>query len=87
MRSTYEARTSEQIEIQCKKIMQGTATCCSGNFGKAWKGIFTLKAAEELAAATGHSIRAAGYQLSGECEPSAQSVLALIEAVTPKKKK
>lgn len=59
---------------------------CNGNFGKAWKGIFPIKAAEELAARTGSSVRAAAYQLSGECEPSAKSLLALIEACVPRNK-
>ena len=68
-------------EIACRPV-QSTARLCSNNFGKAWKGIFKHKAAEELAAATGCSIRAAAYELSGEREPSARSLAALIVEVT-----
>ena len=62
-------------------------TIPSENFGRAWKAIFPRKAAEELAARVGCSVRSASYQLSGEHDPSAQSILALIDAVTPKRKK
>ncbi len=81
MRSNYEARVAEQIEIQ-RTLVQGTARLCSGSFGKAWKGIFPIKAAEELAARAGCSVRAAAYELSGEREPSARSIAALIVEVT-----
>jgi hypothetical protein len=80
MRSTYEARVAEQTEIQ-RTLVQGTARLCRGNFGKAWKGIFAVKAAEELAARTGCSVRAAAYELSGEREPSAKSIAALVTLI------
>lgn len=80
MRSAYEARSSEQIEIACN-IVQGTARLCSGNFGRAWKGIFPFKAAEELAARTGCSVRAAAYELSGERKPSAKSIGAFLALI------
>lgn len=81
MRSSYEARVSEQTEIQ-RNIVQGTARYCSGNFGKAWKGIFPVKAAEELAIRTGKSVRACAYILSGEQEACGRSLAALIVEIT-----
>jgi hypothetical protein len=77
MRSLSEVRLTEASELQ-RTIVQGTARLCSGNFGRAWKGIFRIKAAEELAARAGCSVRAAAYELSGERQPSAKSIAALI---------
>lgn len=82
MRAKYEERLAEQSEIQ-RNIVQGTARYCSGNFGKAWKGLFPFKAAEELAVATGCSVRTACYELSGEHPPSAKSIKALIGLCVP----
>lgn len=81
MRSTYEVRVAEQTEIQ-RTLVQGTARLCSPAFGRAWKGVFPIKAAEELAARAGMSLRAAAYELSGEREPSARSIAALIVEIT-----
>lgn len=53
------------------------------NFGAAWKAIFPNKSAEHLAALVGCSVRAAAYQISGEKDPSAQAIAALILQVTP----
>jgi hypothetical protein len=80
MRSLSEVRLTEASELD-RTIVQGTARLCSGNFGRAWKGIFRIKAAEELAARTGCSVRAAAYELSGEREPSSRSISALITEV------
>lgn len=77
MHGTLPARISEASQIE-RTLVQGTARLCSGNFGKAWKGIFRLKAAEELAARAGCSVRAAAYELSGERDPSAKSIAALV---------
>ena len=71
----------DQRKIE-RTLMQGTARLCSGNFGKAWKGIFPHKDAEELAAKAGCSVRAAAYELSGEREPSARSLAALLVECT-----
>lgn len=84
MRSVYEARVADQTEIR-RNILQGSARCCTSAFGTAWKSLFPVKAAEELAARAGRSKRAADYQLSGECEPSARAVAALIVLVTTKR--
>ena len=82
MRTVYEERVAEATAIQ-RTIVQGNARLCSGgNFGKAWKGIFPYKAAEELAARTGKAVRTAAYEISGEREPSAKSLAALIVACT-----
>jgi hypothetical protein len=85
MRSPYEAFSTEQAEIE-RKGLQGTARICSSPFGAAWKGVFPIKSAEELAARTGHSVRTAAYQLSGEHPPSDLSILALIQAVVPRRR-
>ena len=82
MRGTYERQVAEQIEIQ-RSIVQGDAHLCSTNFGKAWKGIFRTKPAEELAARVGCTVRTAAYELSGERHPSAQSIAVLIALVVP----
>lgn len=77
MRSVLQTRIEEAREIE-RTIVQGTARLCSGNFGRAWKGIYPFKAAEELASRAGCSVRAAAYELSGERKPSAKSIAALI---------
>lgn len=82
MRSTYEARVAEQTEIQ-RNIVQGNARCCSGGkFGKVWKALFPFRAAEELVVRAGMSKRMADYMLSGESEPSARAIAALIVEIT-----
>jgi len=83
MRSVYEDRVAEATETQ-RNLLQGSARVCSANFGKAWKGIFPRKAAEELAARVGCSVRTAGYELSGEHEPSARAIAALINLCVSK---
>lgn len=77
MHGVFEERLAEARKTE-RTIMQGTARLCSSNFGAAWKGIFKHKAAEELAARAGCSVRAASYELSGEREPSARSLTALM---------
>lgn len=52
-------------------------------FGTAWKALHPVKSAEVLAARVGCSVRTAAYEISGEKQPSAQSILALILEVTP----
>lgn len=80
MRGTYEQLSTEQTEIE-RNISQGAARICSGRFGVAWKALHPVKSAEALAARTGHSVRTAAYQLSGEHAPSDRAILALIEDV------
>jgi hypothetical protein len=81
MSGVLQRRVEEAREIE-RTLVQGTARLCRGNFGKAWKGIFPFKSAEELAARAGCSVRAAAYELAGEREPSARSLAALILEVT-----
>lgn len=89
MRSVYEERLSETTEIQRAIVQEAknSAPLCSRNFGIAWRSLHPFKSAEELAARIGCSVRAAAYELSGEREPSAQSLLALLQDVTPPKRR
>lgn len=80
MRAAYEERLAEQTEIQ-RTIVQGNARLCSGNFGKAWRAIYPIKSSEELAARVGCAVRTAAYEISGEREPSARSIAALINEI------
>lgn len=82
MRSPYENRLAENTEIE-RQILRGDARFCRGRFGTAWCALHPLKPAEELAARVGCAVRTAAYEISGEHQPSAQSILALIEDVTP----
>jgi hypothetical protein len=79
MRSVLQTRVEDAREIE-RTLVQGTARLCSRNFGRAWKGIFPVKAAEELAARSGCSVRAAAYELAGERKPSSKSLMALLGA-------
>jgi hypothetical protein len=85
MRSVSEERIEDARAIE-RKLLQGTATICSPMFGRAWKGMFPYKPAEELAAKTGCSVRTAAYELSGEIPPSAQSIKALVDLCVPPRK-
>jgi hypothetical protein len=78
MRTALQDRVSEQREIQ-RSIVQGDARLCRGNFGKAWKGLFPYKSAEELASRAGYkSVRTASYEISGERPPSAKAMAILM---------
>lgn len=81
LRSTYEARTAEQTEIQ-RTLVQGTARLCSSPFGRACKGIWPHKAAERLAAHVGCAVRTAAYEISGDREPSGRSLAVLTDIFT-----
>jgi len=52
-------------------------------FGRVCKTIWPFKTAEHLAAATGRAVRTAAYEVSGEREPSAQALVAVMNAMTP----
>jgi hypothetical protein len=80
MHGSLPKRVAEAREIE-RRILQGTATLCSTSvFGRVCKAIWPSKTAEELAAAAHCSVRAAAYQISGEHNPSAASILAVMEA-------
>lgn len=82
MHGTLPRSIENAREIE-RNILRGTARICRHPFGAAWKGIFQQKAAEELAARIGCSVRAAAYQLSGESEPSARAIRALVDLCAP----
>lgn len=82
MRSTYEERVAEARGIE-RTIVQGSARLCSGSaFGRACKGIWPFKTAEELASRVGCAVRTAAYEISGEREPSGRSIAAVIVEIT-----
>ncbi len=84
MRSVYEERVSRASK-NARMIVQGDARLCSPIFGRVCKAIWPFKTAEQLAALVGCSVRAAAYEISGERDPSAQSVLAVMHAIIPRK--
>lgn len=81
MRTVYEGAVAQATEIE-RNILRGTARICSSSFGKCCKALWPVKTAEQLAAITGCSVRTAAYQISGEHEPSARSVAAIIVEIT-----
>jgi hypothetical protein len=81
MRTVYERELANAREID-RTLVQGTARLCSSNFGKCCKALWPHKTAEQLAAVVGCSVRAAAYEISGEREPSALSVAAIVVAIT-----
>lgn len=86
MHGPLQGRVEEQRKIE-RAIVQGAAQLCSPIFGRVCKAIWPLKTAEYLAAAVGCSVRAAAYEISGEREPSAESLVVVIRAIVPKRKK
>lgn len=78
MRSVYEERLSEARKTE-RAIVQGTARLCSPIFGRVCKAIWPHKTAEELAAKVGCAVRTAAYEISGEREPSARSLLVVMQ--------
>lgn len=84
MRSVFEERVENARAIE-RKILRGDARYCSAPpFGRVCKALWPLKTAEELASRTGASVRTAGYEISGEQHPSAQSIRAVLEEIIPK---
>lgn len=82
MHGVLPSRVAEARAIE-RTIMQGAARMCSrSQFGVAAKALWPNKTAETLAALAGCSIRAAAYEISGEREPSALSVAAMVVEVT-----
>jgi hypothetical protein len=70
---------ARQIE---RTLMQGTARLCSSPFGRACKGLWPHKTAETLASIVGCSVRAAGYELAGDREPSGRSIAAVVAVIS-----
>lgn len=81
MRSNYEEQIGEATKIQ-RTLVQGTARLCSSAFGRACKGLWPFKTAEELALRVGCAVRTAAYEISGEREPSARSIAAVVVEIT-----
>ena len=77
MHGTYEKLVREQRQIE-RTLVQGDARLCRGKFGVVCKALWPFKTAETLASIVSCSIRAAAYEISGEREPSAKSVQAVI---------
>jgi hypothetical protein len=73
MAGVLQRRVEEAREIE-RTLVQGTARLCSSPFGRACKGIWPTKTAEQLAAKVGCVVRTAAYEISGEREPSAKSL-------------
>jgi hypothetical protein len=85
MHGTLRSRVAEAREIE-RNILQGTATICRPAFGAACKGIWPEYTAESLAALAGCSVRSAAYQISGEQDPSARTIQAIINLFLPPKR-
>lgn len=84
MRTVYEREIADAQKIE-RAIVQGNARLCSPTFGKVCKTIWPIKTAEQLASQVGCAVRTAAYEISGEREPSALSILAVMIAITPKR--
>lgn len=85
MRTVYERELANASKIE-RAIVQGDARLCRPAFGIVCKALWPAKTAEKLAALAGCGVRAAAYEISGERDPSAQSMLAVMDAITPKRK-
>jgi hypothetical protein len=81
MQSAYEVRVAQARETE-RTLVQGTARLCSSPFGRVCKALWPHKTAEQLASRVGCSIRAAAYEISGERDPSALSISAIIVEIT-----
>lgn len=83
MQSTYERRVAEARATE-RTLVQGDARLCRWQFSILAKAAWPFKTAEALAALTGQSVRAAAYEVSGEREPSAKSLVALLQFAATK---
>lgn len=81
MRNQYERATAEQIEIQ-RHLRQGTAKIVSRKFGAVAKVLWPDKTAAHLAAIADTNERTAWRWLSGEFEPPAIVIAAIIVEIT-----
>jgi hypothetical protein len=82
MHGTLAKRVAEARSIE-RSIVQGTARICSSKFGIVCKALWPIKTAEELASRVGCTVRTAAYEISGEHHPSSQSILAVLNEITP----
>ena len=81
MRSVYEARVSEHSETE-RQIRQGTDKIVSRKFGSVAKVLWPFKTAAQLAAIANTNERTAARWLSGEFEPPAIIIAAIIVEIT-----
>jgi hypothetical protein len=81
MRSQYEAARAEQTSIQ-RQLRQGTDVLVSRKFGAVAKVLWPLKTAAHLATIGNTSERNAWRWLSGEYEPPAVIIAAIIVEIT-----
>lgn len=86
MRTVYERELANASKIE-RAIVQGDARLCRPAFGIVCKALWPVKTAEKLASLVGCGVRAAAYEISGEREPSVQSLLAVMIEITPPKRK
>jgi hypothetical protein len=86
MHGTLQRQVEGARKIE-RAIVQGDARLCRPAFGIVCKALWPLKTAETLASIIGCAVRTAGYEISGERDPSAQSILAVMNAITPKRGK
>lgn len=86
MRTVYERELANASKIE-RAIVQGDARLCRPAFGIVCKALWPVKTAETLAALVGCGVRTAAYEISGERDPSAQSILSVMDAITPKREK
>lgn len=87
MRSVYEENVGQASEIE-RTLVRGAARMCRPIFGEVCKAIWPRNTEAFLAAAAGYkSTRTASYEISGEREPSAHSLLAVMNAITPPRRK
>jgi len=85
MRSVFEGELAQARKIE-RAIVQGDAHLCRPAFGIVCKALWPTKTAEQLASLVGCGVRTAAYEISGEREPSGLSLLAVMIAITPKRK-
>lgn len=65
------------IANECTPVRR-SARLCRGNFGRVCRALWPEKTAEHLAAATRSAVRTAAYKLSGEREPTARDIAAVL---------
>lgn len=81
MRSVYEARVSEARETE-RHLRQGTDKIVSRKFGAVAKLLWPIKTAAHLASISNTNERTAWRWLSGEYEPPAVIIAAVIVEIT-----
>lgn len=86
MRAVFAERVEEQRKIE-RAIVQGDARLCSPIFGRVCKAIWPVKTAENLASEAECSVHAAAYEISGEREPSAESLMVVMRKMVPKRRR